>query len=168
MKNVSLACAITLGAASLLSMSAMAATYPSQYQQNGSGVCQAATPFTAGTMIRARPAGLFNDGTSTAYVTCSPPYDDEASEQPNAGGMWVLVQNNSGLSITLSCSATTGIGVVTATVTHTVSGFGSAQIYWYPSEFPGAQPTIYAPSISCALPPGTGVSAISYNYDRRS
>lgn len=162
---------LILGAALALAVApALAGTnsYPSQYQQNAAGVCQAALPGSSS--VRARPLGLQNEGTGTVFVTCSPPYDDEAAEQPNAGGLYVFLTNNSGTNISVTCTLVSGTLFGGEYVAKSVTVFANqyASMQWVPSEFAGNPATIYAPNLSCGLPPGIAVSYVTYHYDRRA
>src|SRR5690606_41548022 len=82
-----------------------AATQNHWMQANGSGVCQAALPNFEG-QIRKRPLAIQNEGTATAFVTCSPTSLQFA--EASSGGHGVFFKNDSDAGVTIGCTGVMG------------------------------------------------------------
>lgn len=120
-------------------------------------LCQSATPSHEGA-LRKRPLALQNEGTATAYVTCNlvgvgPPTE-----------LTVYVSSMTSGPKTLSCTAVVGTTSASASYSvRTVSFAGvsiePAAMSWFPIHF-GVGGNVFPSklvSLSCALPPGTGI-----------
>ena len=151
--------AIAACATAFLAAPAFALTRTITMQAHGSGVCQGALPNFEG-KLRKRPLGIQNEGTESAYVTCSPTNFQNA---PNAFGFSVGVANYNATSITITCTGVHG-QVSSAAATFVTKSVTIASNFNDFIDFPAAIfNNANAPSVSCLLPPGTSVDTV-YSY----
>lgn len=137
--------------------------------QGAAGVCQPSLPeYEAG--LRSRPLGLANEGTTTAFVTCTFRGDDTAGGR----GAWqvlVNVANDGTTSQTVKCTLVDGAAsgaTSNATYTPKSAGLfigGAAFIAWVPTDIAGSPAKINRPALSCALPAKTTLQYLGINYD---
>jgi hypothetical protein len=153
--------AICLAAAALASIllfhkSAQAA----EAWSGAAALCQSSTPSHEGA-LRKRPLALQNEGTATAYVTCNLVAVAAPTE------LTVYVSSMTSGPKTLSCTAVAGTTSGSASYSaHTVSftgvSFEPVAMSWFPSHF-GIGGNVFPSklvSLSCALPPGTGINLL--------
>lgn len=140
-------------------------------QQNAAGACQGALPAFSGT-LRARPLALQNEGAATAFVTCSPVYNDQASSGEGATAVNIRLVNNGQAAVDVTCTLVDGSAspsvdtVYLPGVTNVPAGM-TANMSWVPLDYPAPQPDrILRPNISCALPAGVGIAYINYFFRR--
>lgn len=126
--------------------------------------CQAALP-VFDTAIRKRPLGYQNEGTSPTFVTCGLMGANAAAPLITLAGLFL--RNNTDADIAVDCTfvdAGDGFNTplyVPRSVTLPASS-SSSLIAWDVSDN-GGSAFVY-PSISCALPPGTGITATAYQF----
>ena len=171
-RTLSMALGASLGMAALAaSGTSHAATIASKFKSNASGVCQSAFSAGAGAVVRTRPLAIQNEGASNAFVTCSVPYNEDAGEQPNAMGFGAYFVNNTAAPVDVSCTLVSGTPRIGANyvVKETTLPPGDVQefIAFFPADLPDAPATIFAPNLSCGLPPGVGIQYLYYYYDRQ-
>ena len=158
---------LAMAAAMLVAAPAFAGT-PTQtrdlaFQSNATGVCQAALPAFEG-LVRKRPMAVQNEGTSTAFVTCSPV--SLQGEQSATGGHGIWLVNNNASAVTVNCTAVSGArdGVADLSLTRsvTIAANDDSFIYWTPAD--GFDATNFDSfSTSCALAPGVGITTVYTN-----
>lgn len=149
--------AFLIAIAALSTANAIAATSEQAPGAHATAFCQSALPAFEG-LIRKRPLALQNEGTATAFVTCSVPSDLNARELLSLSIVFV---NNTGGSVSISCTLVSGAlgNVVYIPKATTGAGEYMANI-WSPSDIGGNALSALS-SFSCALPPGTGVHYLS-------
>lgn len=129
---------------------------------NATGYCQGVLP-AADSQIRKRPLALRNEGTATAFVSCSIPVNF-------AGPNFVIdvhVVNRSAVPATVNCTLVDG---VVAEIGETDPGYyplsvnlvpgGGGLLQWWAPDFDLGTFTSAA-NLSCALPPGVEIALIS-------
>jgi hypothetical protein len=138
--------------------------------QGAAGICQPALSSHAAS-LRARPLGLINEGTESAFVTCTFRGDPRANER-GATKVQVHVGHVGEAGSTVTCTFVEGVelGGVSNAVYRTKSlpvygGSAGASMTWQPSEIAGAPALIYQPALQCQLGPGTAIHYISVYYD---
>jgi len=159
--RTSLFAAALAAAASLgLPNQADAAVMNRVFVGNATAYCQSALPvFDA--RIRKRPLAVQNDGSTSAYVTCSFPGQFEAIT-----GITINFASDSPASLT--CTGVSGTGGAPARYSvksvDLVNNWQYA-LTWEPYDF--ADTSIIFFSVSCNLPPGVGIqdSYISFTED---
>lgn len=125
---------------------------------NATAHCQGALPAFE-TAIRKRPLAVQNEGSASAFVTCS--YEADAFGSDN--GILALdtyFTNNTTATVNLTCTAVSGFqgGTNEFVSKTTVLAPGSgANPFWQAAEFDnGLFDSLI--SISCSLPPGVGIN----------
>lgn len=158
--------AAPLALAGVIATSGSAHAEPRHFQANGSGVCQAALPNFEG-QIRKRPLAIQNEGTATAFVTCSP-----TSLQFTAGHAWgyaVYFGSQADASVTVNCTGVMGASGWPAeysTKSVSIGAGGSNGIVWEMADFPGNGADNTATfNVSCQLQPGIGIRTIYVNQE---
>lgn len=129
---------------------------------NATAFCQGALP-VSDTQIRKRPLALRNEGTATAFASCSVPVNFAG---PNFL-LDVIVVNRNATSATVRCTLVDG---VVAEIGDTDPGYyplsvdvgpgGSGVLEWWPPDF-GLETFTDIANFSCALPPGVEIALIS-------
>jgi hypothetical protein len=135
-----------------------AATVQRLFYQNGGSACTGALPTFEGA-LRKRPKAIGNEGTTTAFVTCSAVVNDNNSENPS--NIFASFTNNTGASVDVNCSLINGdafFGSSATPQTLTLTAGTTSVLGWFPvspaTTFPHG-----SANISCALAPG-----VSLNY----
>lgn len=132
-------------------------------QANAVGPCQAALPAFEG-LIRKRPAALVNEGTATAFVTCSP---DTFQGMPSGGDRYgVLFRSYGAAPLAINCTAVFADGAGNAgwslTKSVTLAANATAQLWWTAIDnVPEGNHMSF--STSCALPPGAAITTVFRN-----
>lgn len=158
-----LLCVLTLAAADV-----QAVELTRTDQQGASGMCQGALASYNAT-LRARPLGMANEGTTTAFVSCAWQGDDTVNGR-GAQQIQVVIGNTGNAAATVSCTLVNGFQAgtfVNATYTvksATIAPGAAATISWVPAEVVGAPPEIRLPALSCQLPPGTVIQHTIKSY----
>jgi hypothetical protein len=136
-----------------------AVTSQRAFNQNATGSCQSALPVFDG-QIRKRPLAVQNEGTASAFVSCSfvTPGDFVGVFQIS-----LYADNNTGSAIDISCTLVSGIsksGVPTylPQTIKMAANSGINRFVWTAADNGGVNFNNYALSASCNLPPGTGLS----------
>ena len=121
-------------------------------------LCQSATPSHEGA-LRKRPLALQNEGTATAFVTCNMVNVAAATE------LTVYVSSMTSGPKTLSCTAVAGTQSGSASYSTQTAPFSGvspepAALSWFPIHFGVGGNVLPSKlvSLSCALPPGTGIN----------
>ncbi|HST46109.1 MAG TPA: hypothetical protein VLK29_12905 [Luteimonas sp.] len=153
----------SVAVASLGGGTAAAVTRDLAFQSNGTGVCQAALPAYEG-LIRKRPMAIQNEGSDTAFVTCSPVTLQNQTSVDFGHGIFLV--NNSAATVTINCTAVVGAqnGVPQVSIPKSVviSANSSSELYW--SEADGVpQNNSTSFNTSCALLPETGITTLYTN-----
>jgi len=150
--------AISLAATALATILVVdTSAHAAEAWSGAAALCQSATPSHEGA-LRKRPLALQNEGTATAFVTCNLVNVAAATE------LTVYVSSMTSGPKTLSCTAVAGTTAGSASYSaHTVSFTGvsiePAAMSWFPIHF-GIGGNVFPSklvSLSCALPPGTGI-----------
>ena len=133
-------------------------------QQNASGACQV-TMSVYESVMRKRPLAMQNEGTSAAFVTCSPATLKGITANDTLGYNIRLI--NLGNTVAdVNCTAVVGsqgvIGPVYVTRSTNVVGSSCAVVTF--RTFDGYTTTVPF-NFQCLLPPGTGISTIELNQN---
>jgi len=158
--------------AAFLPLPVEAAVVFAKMQQNGSGACQGALPAFSGT-LRARPLALQNEGNVTAFATCSPIYNDQASNDEGATAVNLRLVNNGEAAVDVTCTLVDGTSNPSVEVVYlpeaiNLAAGATSSVSWTPLDYPAPQPDrILRPNVSCALPSGVGIAYISYFFPRQ-
>lgn len=168
MKNSTL---ILVGSGPLLALAGMlapasaeAAPSPRAFRANPTAICQGALPAFE-TAIRKRPLAIQNEGTSSAFITCSfISQGSPVSSTTNPTAVQVFFNNVSGVETTISCTGVSGYATganqyLVKSVDTPASG-SQGQITWTAGDFAGAPAQFPSGifSISCSLPPGGAIN----------
>lgn len=128
---------------------------------NASNPCQGALPAFE-TQIRKRPLGVNNEGTATAFVSCSTATGYNPSTITAA---IVIVTNRNAGPIDIDCTLVNG-GIAGAVSyhpkTHSAPAGTPSVIAWTPADVGGAL-SMYQ-NFSCALPPNVDINVVGYDY----
>lgn len=138
--------------------------------QGAAGVCQPSQPSFAAN-LRARPLGLANEGTTTAFVTCA-----FRGDQTTGGrGAWQVTATvgNFGTAVRrVTCTFVTGSqrggdndAIYRAKTFQIAPGGQGVTFSWEPSEIAGAPESIKRPAVLCSLPTKTTLHYFSTYYD---
>lgn len=147
-----LATAITLTAI-LTAADAVAVTRSRTPGAHATAFCQPALP-AFDSLIRKRPLAVQNEGTATAFVTCSVPIDILASD---LGGAALFFVNNTGGEVSIACTLANGATGNIIYIPKTTTGDDPYLVNtWTPDDIGGGE-LANQMSFSCALPPGTGM-----------
>lgn len=125
-----------------------------EFQQNASGVCQGALP-VYDTLLRNRPLGIMNVGSTASYVSCSfmsgfgIPHDI----------VGIQIANPTAADVDVSCTIVTGRSsfdhtYYPVTLTYPAGAFGFLIQFLDPAVDPGTDLI----NASCLLPPGVELS----------
>lgn len=135
-----------------------AATSPRNYQQNGGSACTGTLPTFEGA-LRKRPKAIANEGTTTAFVTCSA-LSDQTGPRPTAVLAWFT--NRGAAAATVNCTMIDGDEFNGSTAFPKSKVFAAGLfdgMVWTPSG-----PTFRASvSLSCALPPGVELNFFGHS-----
>ena len=156
---------VLLASVALGSTPAGAETQNRVFGTNPAGICQGALPAFE-TAIRKRPLAIQNEGSTTAFITCSFTSQGEwGGSARNPTRVSVFVNNASGAAVPLSCTGVTGYA--TQSSSHYVvkqvnltAGTGQHVMNWVPADFQEGA-TLFPSglfSISCGLPPGVAIN----------
>lgn len=161
--------AATLTAAvglALASSDAAAETLQRSFVQNATGVCQSALPVFDG-QIRKRPLAIQNEGTASAFVSCSFMSTDRSDD--GITEVYVYADNNTASAVDLTCTLVQGVSglgptffpkTLTLPANSTINEFP-----WTAADNGGNNFTDFTTNISCNLPVGTGLSITFVYYD---
>lgn len=151
----------------IFSANAGAATQSRQIVSLPTNYCQSSLPTFEG-LIRKRPLAVQNEGSASAFITCS--YPSGEGREPSSSAttrVWQYFLNNSDTNITVSCTGVSGDTgaeqpqyIVKSLEIPANTPVGNSQISWFAADFAGA-PAVFPSqgqfSISCSIPPGGGV-----------
>lgn len=135
------------------------------FVQNATGACQSALPVFDG-HFRKRPLALQNEGTGSAFVSCSF-LDPTLLGTTGVTNVFLYADNNTGAPVVLACTLVTGFSNYNPTYypkTITLNP-GSNLINWDAADNAGNNFNNYTINVSCNLPSGTGLSASFLYYD---
>ncbi len=153
--------------AALVAGHAMAAMIERTDYQAAAGICQGALPVFSAT-LRARPLGILNEGSQTAFVTCALQGDNTVAR--GATALYLRVSNGTGAPATVSCTLVNGFGnsnsftPVYVPKTANLPANAGTGLVWEPADLGNGSSTISFPQFSCALPPGASIHYISRTY----
>ncbi len=154
--------AVALLSLCLMTAPAHAAAVEKIYFSQAVTVCQPALPAFDG-LIRKRPKAVANEGTTTAFVTCG-------ITTPNSfvrAVRLVLVSftNRAGAATTINCTLVDGFGDDTYSPSKVKSLVVATQArgsLTFESFADNGNVLYLTPALSCALPPGTEISGVTY------
>lgn len=161
-RATALATAVVVAGAAMLSGNAEAALR--QISSQATNYCQSALPVFDGN-IRKRPLGVQNEGTGSAFITCSyPTGEGRLIAGSNTTRVWQYFINNTDEDITVNCTGVSGLVAASAEYLPksivVPAGGASTQLSWFAVDFAGA-PAVFPNqsvfSISCSIPPGAGL-----------
>ena len=160
--NPLLTAATVLLAAGTGAFSANASAVTSQREKmaNATAICQPALPAFEG-VIRKRPLGVQNEGSTGSFVTCSFVSDSGFGGNAGTEGFALWFTNNSTASVTVSC---TGVIGKRSSATYlvksiTLNAGASNSISWQAADNGGVNFTASDPlNASCQLQPGIGIN----------
>jgi len=162
--------AATVAMFGAISSPAMAVTQSLRTFDAAAGSCQGALPNFEG-LLRKRPMAVANEGTSTAFVSCSVHmpsiFNVGGATNPGMDQVWLGFRNRSAAAVTVNCSLVTsnGAGVASLTIAKSVSvpAGGFTEAFWSGAADNGGT-NFRLPAFSCALPPSTDITHVVYNY----
>lgn len=143
--------------------SADAATIVRRMLENGGSACTGALPTYEGA-LRKRPQAIANEGTTTAFVTCSLAINELDASAPHLAYLRLL--NNNAVPVSVTCTFVNGAqwqGSEFFPMTLELSANGSRNWQWGvvsgTEPFPKRQV-----NFSCALPPGIAVAFVGQEF----
>jgi len=149
--------------ASIATGEAQAVTLNRSLISNSAGICQAALPAFEG-LIRKRPLAVQNEGTGSAFITCS--FTSQTS--PSAVTVWF--HSVDGAAHSISCTGISGYysgGNQYVPKTVAVPAAGQSSIGWSGADFTGGPAVIPGSgrfSAQCAVDPQVGIDDIQVNF----
>lgn len=155
--------AIVVLASGLAPLSSVdAATSTRYYSQNGGSACTGALPTYEGA-LRKRPKAIANEGTTTAYITCSA-LNTEASPDPSL--VWAYFTNRNATPATVNCTMVDGNEFYGSTAFPLSKVYAAGEfsiMLWEPT----APATAFRSSVSlsCALPPGVELNFFNHEVE---
>lgn len=130
------------------------------YRQNAAGACKSALPVFDGN-IRSRPLAVANEGTASAFVSCSM-LDYWLDDIQLVS---ILLRNNTAATVSVSCTYVSG-SVTDAeffTRTRTLTAGQTGGITWAPAVDHANLPFDAQVNFSCSLPPGVELSRLDFD-----
>lgn len=164
--NTILATAVAVAAGLLSAGNASAATSARQFATNPTGICQGALPAFE-TAIRKRPLAVQNEGTQTAFVTCSfTSQGTFGASATNPTRVELYLNSTSGAATPISCTGVTGYASSTTSQyviknASAPANGGQTAVAWTAADFTPAGGTTFPSglfSVSCSLPPGAAIN----------
>ena len=157
---------VVLGAFVVLFMTgnAFAITEARTQVQHAAGSCQGNLPVSA-TQLRARPLAIANEGTASAFISCSLGADDYNEALNGYNG--VVVTNRTAAEVNISCTLAAG-GIEAAAVffTRTVAiPAGALSVVPFDMADNGGNPIPNSLNYSCSIPPGVEINAVFTNIE---
>jgi hypothetical protein len=159
-------CVTTLAVQFAFSASALAVTKSRVLGAGPTALCQSALPVYDG-LIRKRPLAVQNEGTKSAYVTCS--FVTQDVKTITYAEVWAA--SNDGTPKTLTCVGVTGFQsgpnqYVALAVDLPANGV-QQDIGWDPFMFTGGSSTFPSShfSISCLVAPGVSLNQLELAFD---
>lgn len=147
---------------------ALAATTPAQaveVQMGATTACKSALPAFDGNM-RTRPLAMQNEGTVNAFVSCA--HANVANNFDNEIDVAaVFLANNTTAPVSISCTLITDrLGAPNTYIPKTVTLGANARtnLIWTGQDDNNGDPLSNFVNFSCSLPPGTGISRITFVY----
>lgn len=167
MSNIIVAAAALVGSMDFCG-TAHAADSSRNFFQNAAGACKPALPAFDGN-IRTRPLAVANEGSATAFVSCSLPRAPAFSGDPtySINEVNVRIYNRTGAGAIVGCTLVTSFEAASSNYlpkTVNVPANGKAFISWTVAGDNGGAP-IFNPNFSCSLPPGLDVGYFYYPYN---
>jgi hypothetical protein len=159
-----LACALGLAP---VASTVDAATIERQEVRMSTDVCQPALPAFDG-QIRKRPLAMQNEGNANAFVTCA--FGGAFNGVPSQKTVTVGFTNITSAGITVNCTLVDAQdGVINPeyfpkSIDVPPMGAPVTLLLWSAINDNGGVRFTY-PSVSCLLPPGTGVQVTNHTYD---
>lgn len=136
------------------------------YVTNATGVCQGALPVFE-TAVRKRPTALANEGTSTAFVSCSFAGDNSGNSVTDY--VFAYVTNRGNVERTINCLLVEGVNIpglgapVSSPSSLVLTPGTSEGFLWFARNVGGTFTNIH--NLSCALPPGVEISTVGYPFE---
>lgn len=141
---------------------AQAATSTKLYFQNATGICQASLPSFEGA-IRKRPTAVANEGSSSAFVSCSAPTSAEGST--GITSVTIVLYNRTAGTIPVTCTFVHNFTSGGTLVPKTASiGANNRAFLTFSTTDVGSPTSLQFANFNCALEPGTDVGYVYYNY----
>jgi hypothetical protein len=155
-------------AALFLPATAMAVDEEMETAANATANCQGALPNFEGS-IRKRPLAVQNEGTATAFVTCSfsNEYDLDDRRQVSYFGAYMI--NRSSTPKTVACTGVAGYDsyagnvYISRSITLPANGTTQEEVFFAPADN-GGQGYYPLVSMSCSIPPGVGINDTYVGY----
>ncbi|MEP6634230.1 MAG: hypothetical protein ABJA62_08460 [Luteimonas sp.] len=144
-----------------------AATRHHSFVQNATGACQSALPVFDG-QIRKRPLAIQNEGTASAFISCSLLGTDRSFA--GITQIEVFANNNTASVVHLSCTLITGLSkfgtqqFLPKTIVMPVGG-GLNIFQWSLPDNGGNPFNNFTVNVSCDLPVGIGLSIMFIDFD---
>ena len=128
------------------------------------GACQSALPVFDG-VVRKRPLAVQNDGTTRTFITCGLEGRFGAAESSSL--IFVGLTNNADADASVSCTLVDGRNGISDPVYRAKSinvpaNADVVELAWTSIDNEGVD-FIY-PAISCSIPPGIGIKAVSQSF----
>lgn len=133
---------------------------------NAAGVCQGALP-NFETNLRKRPAGIINQSTSNAFISCSTTQNFFTPEgASSAQALGITLTNPTTAPVTVNCTMVTGmnyVGFVSPMQypkSFTVPAGESLEGQWTTDDDNEGAPFPASLNVSCNLPAGTEIGSV--------
>jgi hypothetical protein len=156
------------GCCSLLPDTARAVIQDKWQDQNASGSCQGASQIHDD-MLRKRPVGIANEGTVSAYVSCSLSVQHTGGQANLTSVVIVTFSNSNDENRRVTCTLVDGqkYSLVTSPRYHTKSvtvvANNSNYLSWgFESDNGGDR--YWLPNLSCLIPPGVEINLVEQQY----
>lgn len=153
----------TLVVAGTTTQDAFAVTASRVYFNNAAGICQSALPIFDGN-IRKRPTAVANEGTTTAFVSCS--FSSNATSTLGASKVQLTLFNRNASTILATCTMNpnflAGGPLPLIPKTNMTAANARTDFLWNAADNGGNNYLFM--NFSCGLPPGVDVGYGTYDY----
>ncbi len=157
---------LLLAGQTLVATDAVAATSQRIPASNATGFCQPALPAFDGN-IRKRPLSVQNEGTATAFVTCTLPVEARAIGGKTTRA-FAYFHNSNDAATTVTCTLVQGVlgfsegpNIIKSI---TMPANTNLQILLWDAAANGGNLLGEILSLSCSLPPNTGVDYLAVDF----
>lgn len=166
MNSTKMLAAAVAGIAACVPGAMRAEEIPRTWLVNATGACSGSLPLFEG-VLRKRPTGISNDGSSSVFISCS-----MVGDEVNSGAHYVLANfaNRGTDSATVQCTFVDGVvpelGAFPAAYYSKAMTLGAGEaglMSWIPEWGETFSPL---PNLSCILPPGSEINLVGYVYSQ--
>jgi hypothetical protein len=151
---------LVVAVAGVLAAPAQAAVETNEVGANAVSHCQGNLPASE-TTLRKRPLAVQNEGTTSAFITCSFSTQYNSADLREIGGFGVFLNNKSATAKTVTCTGIAGFDSNTTNVfvnkSVVIAPAGEGEIFFETADNGGDG---YYPlvNLSCSVPAGAGIT----------